>query len=113
MFLNVIALTFVARVFQGRIAVGSDADLVVWDPNETRTISSKTHHQACDFNIFEGQTCHGVPKVVVSGGRVVVDEDGVSLGNTGVWNDNYVKCDISLGISILMSLSSLSSPAPH
>ena len=41
-------------------------------------ISSKTHHQACDFNIFEGMKVRGVPKVVIVGGRVCLDEDGVS-----------------------------------
>ena len=40
-------------------------------------ISAKTHNQACDFNIFEGMTCHGVAEGVISSGRVVLDEDGV------------------------------------
>jgi len=65
--------------FQGRVAVGSDADLVVWDTEATRTISAATHHHACDFNIFEGITCHGVPAYVISGGRVVLDENGASF----------------------------------
>lgn len=38
---------------KGCIAVGSDADIVVWNPNKRRVISKNTHHQAVDFNIFE------------------------------------------------------------
>ena len=50
---------------------------MIWDADQTRTISAKTHHQAVDFNIFEGMQCHGVPLWVISNGHVVVDEGQV------------------------------------
>jgi len=45
---------------KGAVQVGADADLVVWDPAASRTISVKTHHQKVDFNVFEGMTVQGV-----------------------------------------------------
>ncbi|XP_015431792.1 PREDICTED: dihydropyrimidinase isoform X2 [Dufourea novaeangliae] len=76
--------TNAARIFnlyprKGVIAVGSDADIVVWDPNRKRTISAETHVQAVDFNIFEGMEVHGVPEYVVVKGRVCVDECEVKV----------------------------------
>ena len=52
-----------------RDRVGSDADIVVWDPNGTRTISAKTHHQNVDFNIFEGKTVRGIARHTISQGK--------------------------------------------
>ncbi|XP_058978776.1 dihydropyrimidinase [Musca domestica] len=64
---------------KGRIAAGSDADIVVWNPNITRTISKDTHHHNCDFNIFEGMVCHGVPEIVLVRGRVCVEDGNVRV----------------------------------
>lgn len=74
-----ITSTNAAKIFnlyprKGFVGVGSDADIVIWNPNATRTISASTHHQAVDFNIFEGMECHGVPEFVIVNGRVIVDE---------------------------------------
>uniref|UniRef100_A0A914VC17 Amidohydrolase-related domain-containing protein n=1 Tax=Plectus sambesii TaxID=2011161 RepID=A0A914VC17_9BILA len=67
---------------KGRIAAGADADIVVWDPSAKQKLSSKTHMSAADMNIFEGQTCHGLPIVTVCGGRVAF-EGGKSLAASG------------------------------
>jgi dihydropyrimidinase len=60
---------------KGTIAPGSDADLVVWDPEKTRTISKATHHQNIDFNIYEGMSVTGNAAVTLSRGMVVWEND--------------------------------------
>jgi dihydropyrimidinase len=76
-----------ARMFglypkKGAVAVGSDADLVVYDPNRRRTISAKTHHMDVDYSCYEGRTVQGASDVVLSRGSVVV-RDGQFTGRKG------------------------------
>jgi dihydropyrimidinase len=67
---------------KGTIAVGSDADLVIFDPKRKHTISVKNHHMRVDYSMFEGIQVTGMPDVVLSRGRVVVDGEKF-LGRPG------------------------------
>lgn len=76
-----------ARIFgmypkKGTIAVGSDADLVIWDPEALLTISAKTHHMRVDYSMFEGFKVKGNARTVFSRGEVIVDK-GRFLGRPG------------------------------
>jgi dihydropyrimidinase len=67
---------------KGAIAIGSDADLVVYDPNRKRTISARTHHMDVDYSCYEGREVQGASDVVMSRGSVVV-RDGAFSGRAG------------------------------
>jgi len=60
---------------KGRIEVGSDADIVIWDPAQTRTLGKDGQASKCDFSIFEGQELVGVPDFVLCRGRLVKDQE--------------------------------------
>jgi dihydropyrimidinase len=73
-----VTATAPARIFglwprKGTIAVGSDADLVVWDPEREATLSAQTLHMRVDYNPYEGRVVRGGPVVVLSRGEVIVD----------------------------------------
>jgi dihydropyrimidinase len=82
-----ITSTAPARIFgmypkKGTIAAGSDADLVLWDPNAEHTISAATHNMRCDYSMFEGFKVRGNAKQVYSRGELIV-ENGKYLGKVG------------------------------
>jgi len=82
-----IASTTPARMFglyprKGVVAPGADADLVVYDPTATQTVSAATHHMNVDYSAYEGMRLTGRVATVLSRGRVVID-DGAYHGSPG------------------------------
>jgi dihydropyrimidinase len=73
---------------KGSISVGADADLVLWDPQATKTLSAKTQHSKGDFNVFEGRHVRGLPSHTVSQGKLVYVQ-GVLRAERGV--GRYIK----------------------
>ncbi|MBI3750398.1 MAG: dihydropyrimidinase [Chloroflexi bacterium] len=75
-----------ARMFglprKGSVAVGLDADVVVYDPNRRHVLSAQTHHMAVDYSCYEGRPVQGGADVVISRGKVIVDH-GTWLGSAG------------------------------
>ncbi len=79
--------TNAAKIFgmyprKGTIAVGADADIVVWDREKTKTITASSQQSAIDYNVFEGKEVKGLPRFTLSRGRVMV-HDGEMRGAEG------------------------------
>jgi dihydropyrimidinase len=75
-----VASTNAAKIFgmfpkKGTIAIGSDADIVLFDPNEKHTLSAKTHHMNVDYSGYEGWEVKGKVKTVLLRGQVVIDNN--------------------------------------
>ncbi len=90
--------TAAAKIFglfpkKGTIAVGSDADIVIFDPSLQETISVKTHHMRVDYNAYEGRTVCGVTETVLVRGNVVV-EGRIFKGRAG--NGRFLKRSTSV-----------------
>ena len=80
---------------KGTIAVGSDADLVVYDPNRSHTISAATHHMDVDYSCYEGRAVRGGSDVVLSRGSVVVATE----------NYRVVSSRYNVGVATVLDLS--------
>ncbi len=63
---------------KGAILVGSDADIVVWDPTLEKTITAGTQQSAIDYNVFEGKKVKGLPRYTITRGEVAVEEGVVN-----------------------------------
>ncbi|MEY4091217.1 MAG: hypothetical protein RLZZ496_399 [Pseudomonadota bacterium] len=63
---------------KGAVLVGADADLVIWDPEATKTVSASTQVSVIDYNVFEGQKLKGLPRLTLSRGETVYENGKVS-----------------------------------
>lgn len=73
-----------AKIFglkhKGEVAVGFDADLVIWNPNHSKTISAQTHHSTADISIFEGYRTQGVASTVIKSGKIAIQNATLNTG---------------------------------
>jgi dihydropyrimidinase len=79
-----ICSTNAAKIFgmypkKGTIAIGSDADIVIFDPNEKHTVSAKTHHMNCDYSSYEGWEVTGKTEMVLLRGQIAIENETCKL----------------------------------
>lgn len=83
-----ITSTNAAKIFglypqKGEIAVGSDADLLVWNPKQENTISVENHNSSCDLEPYEGFKTIGEPEIVIRNGEIVVEKGKMVSASKG------------------------------
>jgi dihydropyrimidinase len=77
---------------KGKITVGMDADIVIWNPDSERIISAKNHHQNCDINIYEGDKTRGNAEIVIKNGEYIIENgDMKSNFNKGIFLKRVVR----------------------
>lgn len=68
------AKTFGLFPQKGTIAIGSDADLVLWDPTAELTLSPSVLHQNVDYTMYDGMSIRGIPDTVILRGEIIVEQ---------------------------------------
>lgn len=94
-FVNITS-TNAAKIFglypaKGEIAKGSDADLIIWNPDKENVISAHIHHQNCDNNIYEGIKVKGEAQYVIQNGKIAISNGKLVKKDTG----KYLKRQLS------------------
>ena len=95
---------------KGAVLVGADADLVVWDPEKSKTITSATQQSAIDYNVFEGKKVTGLPRYTLTRGQVAVNDGRVE---THEGHGEFVKREPNGTVNRALSAwKELTSPRP-
>jgi dihydropyrimidinase len=95
---------------KGAVLVGADADLVVWDPEKSKTISASSQQSAIDYNVFEGKEVKGLPRFTLTRGQVAVHDGEI---RTQEGHGNFVEREANTTVNKALSTwKELTSPQP-
>jgi dihydropyrimidinase len=95
---------------KGAVLVGADADLVVWDPEKSKTITAGSQQSAIDYNVFEGQEVKGLPRYTLTRGQVAVKDGEI---NTQEGHGKFVAREANAPVNRALSTwKELTSPRP-
>jgi dihydropyrimidinase len=95
---------------KGAVLVGADADLVVWDPEKSKTITAGSQQSAIDYNVFEGHEVKGLPRYTLTRGQVAVKDGEI---NTQEGHGKFVAREANAPVNRALSTwKELTSPRP-